>query len=170
VVLQLFFKAAGSAAGKEWTSQKSVLQAATNIGITGDLSGMYNIANEVSTGKIAAAFGNAEEEESRFSHNSKTDFMNNMRSIQNVYLGTYGASSNGKGIGEIIADKDASLHTRFITELTAAINAIDAINGTFTEVIINDKTGIQNAIDKVTIVAASLQNDIAPIVADLVSK
>lgn len=164
------FKAAGSAAGKEWTSQKSALQAATSVGVTGDLSGMYNIANEVATGKIAAAFGNAEEEESRFSHNSKTDFMNNMRSIQNVYLGTYGTASNGNGIGEIVADKNAVLHTRFITELTAAINAIDAVNGTFTQAIVNDRPGIQNAIDKVTIVASSLQNDIAPIIASLVSK
>lgn len=164
------FKAAGSTAGKEWTSQKSALQAATNVGVTGDLSGMYNIANEVATGKIAAAFGNSEEEESRFSHNSKTDFMNNIRSIQNVYLGTYGSSSNGKGIGEIVSEKNAVLHTRFITEMATAINAIDAINGTFTEAIVNDRTGIQNAIDKVTIVANSIQNDIAPIIVSLVTK
>ncbi len=164
------FKAAGTTAGKEWTSQKAALQAATSIGVTGDLSGMYNIANEVSTGKIAAAFGNAEEEESRFSHNSKTDFMNNMRSIQNVYLGNYGPASNGNGIGTIIAKKDATLHTRFITEISAAINAIDAINGTFTQAITNDRSGIQNAIDKVTIVGNTLQNDLAPIIANLVTK
>ena len=164
------FKAAGTSNGNEWTSQKSALQAATSVGITGDLSGMYNIANEVSTGKIAAAYGNSEEEESRFSHNSKTDFMNNMRSIQNVYLGTYGPASNGLGIGNIISVEDQTLHTRFITELSTAINAIDAINGTFTEAITNDQAGIQNAIDKVAIVAETLNNDIAPIINNLITE
>ena len=113
---------------------------------------------------------NSEEEESRFSHNSKTDFMNNMRSIQNVYLGTYGPASNGLGIGNIISVEDQTLHTRFITELSTAINAIDAINGTFTEAITNDQAGIQNAIDKVAIVAETLNNDIAPIINNLITE
>lgn len=165
------FKAAGTTAGREWTSQKAALQAATSVGLDGNKgkSGMYNIADEVSTSKIAAVFGSAKEEESRFSHNSKTDFMNNMRSIQNVYLGTYGTASNGQGIGTIISLENPTLHTQFITEVTTAINAIDAIKGIFTEAIVNDKTGIQNAINKVNIVSKTLIEEIAPIIANLIT-
>ena len=66
------------------------------VALTEFIDGIIGIADEVGTGKIEDPLngknGGAkpEGEESRFSHNSKVDFANNIRSIQNIYLGDYG--------------------------------------------------------------------------------
>ena len=151
----------------KYTSEKGALE--------DFVSGMIVIADEVANGKINTPLNGdpstgtpagPEQEESRFSHNSKLDFANNVRSIQNVYNGTY-LSSNGKGLSPIIAGKDAALDTKFKTEITEAIEAIEAISGTFTSALASDRAGIENAQAKVRTVQETLESKIKPLVSKL---
>ena len=149
----------------EFPSEKAVLETLT--------SALIVIADEVANGKIEVPLNGTNgggvdptQEESRFSHNSKLDFANNVRSIQNVYNGTY-LSSNGKGISPIIAGKNAALDTKFKTEITEAIEAIEAISGTFTSALASDRAGIENAQAKVRTVQETLESKIKPLVSGL---
>ena len=149
-----------------YTSEKSALE---------DLvTGMIGIADEVANGKINTPLNGdpstgtpagPEQEESRFSHNSKLDFANNVRSISNVYNGKF--SIDGKGISEVVANKDSSLDTQFKDELVAAIQAIEAISGTFSAALSSNRTAIETAQTKVRTVQETLESKIKPLISGL---
>lgn len=112
-------------------------------------SGLANIANEVATAKIANCFNKDgspvyDKEESRFSKNSTRDFIDNIRSIQNVYTGKYG-NKQGKGLSSLIKAKDANLDAQITSKIQQSIDDLSAIRGTFTEALTNDKAGITKA-------------------------
>jgi hypothetical protein len=93
---------AGQTGESIYPSQKSALQEIVN--------GLIVIADEVANGKINDPFSQQDItlEESRFSANSKADFADNIRSIQNVYLGTF-QNTTGTGITSIIKSKNEAL-------------------------------------------------------------
>ncbi len=148
----------------DYTSQKVALQEI--------VAGMVTIAEEVGGGKIETPLngngGNAapEEEESRFSHNSKADFADNIRSIQNTYLGDYDDTSN-KGITDIVNSINPTLDTTIQTQITEAITAIETIPGTFTDAIINNRAAVQNAQQKVLTLQKTLQSDLVNLISNL---
>lgn len=154
-------------AGKTGSNYKSQKEALQEI-----VAGMVTIAEEVAGGKIETPLngnsGNAapEEEESRFSHNSKADFANNIRSIQNAYLGDYDSFS-GKGITDIVAEQNGSLDLTIKAQIEDAINSIEAIPGTFTDAIINHRTAVQNAQQKVLELQETLQSDLTSLISNL---
>jgi len=151
-------KSAGS--NSVFVSQKAALETL--------VAGLIGIADEVGTGKIEDPLnGNAgaadqTKEESRFSHNSKTDFSNNIKSIANIYNGTYFV--DGKGLSDIIKVANSDLDTAFNQALIDAIQAIDNIPGTFTTAIVSNRTQVSNAQEKVLIVLELLRSEIAPII------
>ena len=155
------FKSAGN--NSVFVSQKAALETL--------VAGLIVIADEVGTGKIEDPLnGNAgaadqTKEESRFSHNSKTDFSNNIKSISNIYNGTYFV--DGKGLSDIIKAANNDLDTEFNQALIDAIQAIDNIPGTFTTAIVSNRTAVENAQTKVLVVLALLQSEIAPIIKNL---
>ena len=106
-----------------YKSQKSAMQEMVN--------GMIVIADEVANGKISDPFNERDTTlvESQFSFNSITDFQDNIRGIQNVYLGKF--TADGQGLNTFIAGTDATLDSRFQTEVQAAIDAIGAIPDPF---------------------------------------
>lgn len=111
----------------------------TKSAVSQIVTGLWIIANEVGTGKIADSFGedgapDYEKEESRFSNNSKKDFADNMRSIENIYFGKYG-DKDVKGINELVKKIDANLNTKLENQILQAIKDIEAIPGTYTEAI-----------------------------------
>ncbi len=132
--------------------------------------GLIIIADEVANGKIEdplnpeSSTPKPELEESRFSNNSKLDFADNMRSIQNIYLGKYGTNGNGKGLTTLIAAKNPVLDTKIKNAVTAAINAINAIPGTFTEAIYSNKNAVKDAQQKVRDLQTILQAELKPFV------
>lgn len=66
--------------------------------------------------------------ESRFSHSSAIDFQNNLKSIQNAYLGTMpAANTSGQSISNLVAKADPELDRQVQAELEAAIQAVSAI-------------------------------------------
>jgi len=157
-----FIKAGQS--GSIYSSQKSALEELAE--------GLVIIADEVANGKIEEPLnGNAggakpEAEESRFSNNSKLDFANNIRSIQNIYLGDYG-TIQGKGLTDLVASKNATLDATIKTKITEAINAIEAIPGNFTNAIFNNRTAVQNAQQKVVALKVILESQLQPLISNL---
>ncbi|AWA31288.1 imelysin [Flavobacterium magnum] len=136
------------------------------------VQGLAGIATEVATGKIEEPLnGNAgtakpEAEESRFSNNSKLDFANNIRSIENIYLGDYNGAT-GKGLTDIVKFANPTLDTNIQAKITAAITAINAIPGTFTDAISNNRTAVQNAQTKVNELKTLLESQLLPLITNL---
>lgn len=135
-------KTAGQPGNGFYASQKAALQEFSN--------GMLTIADEVGNGKIHDPFAGQDLlfEESRFSANSKADFADNMRSIQNIYLGGINGNS-GSGLSSIVKSKNPSLDNEIKTAISDAISSIEAIPGTFSDAVFNNKPAVANAQTKV---------------------
>lgn len=152
-------------AGKNSTvyiSQKAVLEEMAN--------GLLVIADEVGNGKINDPFVQEDLtlEESRFSANSKADFADNMRSIQNIYNGTYGNNTAvGSGLYDIVKLKDLSLANQVNAEIQAAISDITQINGTFSSAVFNNKNDIAKAQVSVRKLQETLESKVVPLISAL---
>ncbi len=133
------------------------------------VEGMITIADEVANGKIEDPLNsegstpNAELEESRFSNNSKLDFANNMRSIQNIYEGKFNGS-NYAGLSKIITQENAALDTETKAKIAAALSAIEAIPGTFTSAIYTNRAAVVTAQTKVNELREFLDAKLKPFV------
>lgn len=143
-----------------YISQKDVIEEFSNA-ITG-------IADEVANGKINTPLaGDFTAEESRFSNNSKNDFANNMRSIQNIYLGKYQQSGNGDGILKMIETSKPELHQKILKEIEDAIIKIENIPGTFTDALKNNKPAIVEAQKAVRNLQETLESELIPYISNL---
>ena len=131
------------------------------------VEGMIAIADEVGNGKIHDPFSQNDLtlEESQFSHNSKNDFGNNIKSISNVYNGKFNIS--GLGIYDIIKSKNATLANQFNTELNDAITAIGNIPGTFSSAVTAQSVAVTNAKNKIGIIQTTLETKIKSIINNL---
>ena len=141
-----------------YKSQKDAMQEMVN--------GMIVIADEVANGKISDPFNerNTTLVESQFSFNSITDFQDNIRGIQNVYVGKF--TADGQGLNEFVKGVDAELDARFQTEVQTAIDTIGAIPDPFRDSITAQRAAVQAAIDAVSTVQGTLENDILKLVLD----
>ena len=141
-----------------YRSQKDAMQEMVN--------GMIVIADEVANGKISDPFNERDTTlvESQFSFNSITDFQDNIRGIQNVYMGQF--TTDGQGLNEFVNGKDAELDARFQTEVQTAIDTIGAIPDPFRDSITAQRAAVQAAIDAVSTVQQTLENDILKLVLD----
>ncbi len=139
-----------------YKSHKSAVQEMVN--------GMIVIADEVANGKISDPFNERDTTlvESQFSFNSIADFQDNIRGIQNVYMGKF--TADGKGLNEFVAGKNSSLDSRFRREVQAAIDAIGAIPDPFRDSITANRSSVQAAIDAVSKVQQTLEEDILKLV------
>ena len=124
------FATAGEAGNTAYPSLSSAAQEIVN--------GMIGICDEVANGKIADPYDARDPllEESQFSHNSLVDFQNNLRSVENAYTGKVpDAGTAGRGLSAWVATVDAALDADIKGQVTAAIAAIAAIPGPFSEAI-----------------------------------
>ena len=121
------------------------------------VNGMIVIADEVANGKISDPYNESDTTlvESQFSFNSIADFQNNIRGIQNVY---------GKGLNAFVNGQDTALDARFQQEVQAAIDAIGAIPDPFRDSITANRGAVQAAIDAVSKVQQTLEQDILTLV------
>lgn len=133
------------------------------------VEGLITIADEVANGKIEDPLNsegntpNAELEESRFSNNSKLDFADNMRSIQNIYLGNYGSIS-GKGLTDLVSPVNTGLDNRVKNLISESIQVIEEIPGTFTDAIYNSRPEVVRAQNKVNELLNILESELKPFV------
>ncbi len=141
-----------------YRSQSSAVQEMVN--------GMITIADEVANGKIADPYNeeNTTLVESQFSFNSISDFQDNIRGIQNVYMGKF--INDGQGLNEFVNGKDADLDSRFQSEIQNAIDTIGAIPDPFRDSITSNRPAVQAAIDAVSKVQLTLEQDILPLIQD----
>ncbi len=108
------------------------------------VNGIMGILDEVANGKLAEPLGgdigsaNVEAVESPYSWNSIADFENNIRSVYNVYTGTYG-THKGPGLKDVIAQQDPVLAAKVEARIIQAMAKIKAIAG-------NDNTPFNKAI------------------------
>lgn len=160
------------ARGSIYPTEKAVLvELAEGIrGIAGEVFDS-KIQNTLDGLDLSGASGGIREEESRFSNNTKTDFTNNIISIQNVYLGTYGSSGNGKGLSTVVSDKNTSLDTKIKTQITEAIAAIQVIGGnadvTFSTALSSDRASIEAAQLKVKTLETTLRTELVTLISNL---
>ena len=144
-----------------YVSQKSALEEITNA--------LIIIADEVGNGKINDPFSQQDLtlEESRFSANSKADFANNMRSIRNIYIGSFESFGTGESLSDIIREKNASLDAHVLDEIQQAIAAIEAIPGTFSEAVFNNPGAVSAAQQAVRALQSTLEAEVLPIISNL---
>ncbi len=143
-----------------YISQKDVIEELANA-ITG-------IANEVANGKISGPLsGDFTLEESRFSNNSKNDFANNMRSIQNIYLGYYIQNRNDNGLSKMIETSKPELHQKIVKEIEDAITKIENIPVSFTDALKNNKSSIEAAQKAVRDLQETLESELIPYISNL---
>ncbi len=133
-----------------YKSQKDAMQEMVN--------GMIVIADEVANGKISDPFNEKDTTlvESQFSFNSISDFQNNIRGIQTVYA----------ELSKFVNGANADLDARFKTEVQTAIDTIGAIPDPFRDSITANRGAVQAAIDAVSTVQTTLENDILKLVLD----
>jgi uncharacterized iron-regulated protein len=143
------------------------------------VQGMIGICNEVANGKIATPVEEQRPDliESHFSYNSLVDFQNNIRSVQNAYLGDDPAAGaaglcegdpacQGKGLNEFVASIDPAIDAELQAEIIAAIDAIGAIRAPFEEAITDPSQAdvIAAAQDAVRQVEATLRDKVLPLI------
>lgn len=135
-----------------YTTSKAVYQEIVNA--------MAGICDEVAGGKIGEPFlaQDPSLEESPYSKNSITDFTNNMKSVQNVYLGKFNA--DGNGLEDLVKKNNLSLDNTIKAKMTAAIAALNNITDPFGTAITSQPTQVQNAINAINELKTVLENDL----------
>jgi uncharacterized iron-regulated protein len=128
------------------------------------VNSMIGICDEVANGKIEEPFvaQNPLLEESPFSYNSITDFTNNIRSVQNVYLGKY--LLDGKGIEDLVRANNLSLDANIKNKINAAIAALNNVTVPFGQAIILQPIQITNAQNAINDLKSTLENDLLPFI------
>jgi putative iron-regulated protein len=113
------FYLAGQEGGRYYSQTDAVQQL---------INGMVDICDEVANGKIGDPYEERDVSlvESQFSFNSIQDFTDNMRSVQNIYLGTY-KDAGSPGLTDFVSETDSDLDARVKSEIEASISAIEAI-------------------------------------------
>ncbi|WP_224245859.1 imelysin family protein [Hyalangium gracile] len=94
------------------------------------VGGIINILDEVANGKIADPYDAKDPQlvESQFAYNSLSDFTNNIRSVENVYLGHLpGQTAKGRSLAVLVKDENAELDARIRQEIADSIAALARI-------------------------------------------
>ena len=116
-------------AGLPGSTYRTVRAAAAQI-----LDGAFVIADEVGNIKIgnAASGDDVNYIESPFSHNSLTDFIDNVKSIENAfYGGAYGDRNNSKSLSAYLMKVNPGVEKAVADAITASYAAINAIPAPF---------------------------------------
>ncbi len=149
---------------------------ASSLGVIEELlNGMIGIVDEVGNGKIADPFATSIDSadtslvESQYSWNSLADFSNNIKGVQNVYRGEFAGQADKAGLIDFVSAANSTLASRIDDEISAAIASIEAIAGEqnmpFRQAIIDEagRARIQLAIDALSTLQSSLENDVLPL-------
>ncbi len=124
------------------------------------VNAMAGICDEVANGKIDEVFVAQDPtlEESPFSQNSITDFTNNIKGVQDVYLGKYAA--DGKGLEDLVREYNLQLDGDIKLKLAAALTALGNITDPFGEAITTQPILVQNAVDAINDLKTILEEDL----------
>jgi len=114
-------------AGESGSTYRSVSRAASDI-----ITGCIDICDEVGSVKIGTAHSKADVNyiESPYSYNSLVDFADNIRSIENAYIGGI-EGKRGKSISDYIKSVDSDADAAVKAGIANAIAKINAIPAPF---------------------------------------
>lgn len=129
------------------------------------VTAMFEICEEVAEGKIAEPFTkqDASLEESPFAQNSLVDFANNIKSVENMYLGTYG-TGNDKGMEDFVRFYNLSLDVKIKQRIAAAKTALGNITVPFGKAISQQPTQVQNAINAISTLHEVIEKDLMDLI------
>lgn len=110
----------------------TIVSAITQL-LSADEGSCVGIADEVGNAKIANPFssGDVSYVESPFSHNSITDFQDNIRSIRNVWLGSTSGKRANKSFAKFFADHSTKIGRDVEDAYTDAIAKIGSMPAPF---------------------------------------
>ncbi len=125
---------------------------------------MAGICGEVAEGKISEPFlaQDASLEESPFAKNSIIDFTNNIKSVQNIYLGKYVA--DGKGLEDLIKQNNLSMDSEIKIKIANALNSLNNVTMPFGDAITQQPTQVQNCITAIGALKNYLETTVKPYV------
>lgn len=128
------------------------------------VNGMLGICAEVADGKIAEPFEsrNLELEESRFSNNSRTDFVNNLTGAATIYTGSY-AGQNYGGLSAVIVGLRPDLDRKLRAQFDSAIAALGRMSPSFGQAVLDNRSSVEHAQRAVHDVAKTLEHEILPL-------
>jgi putative iron-regulated protein len=124
------------------------------------VSALAGICDEVANGKINEPFVAQDPslEESPFSQNSLIDFTNNIKGVQNVYLGKY--VIDGAGLENFVRSHNLSLDATIKLQIGNALAALNNISEPFGTAIISQPIQVQNAVDAINELKATLEGEV----------
>lgn len=131
------------------------------------VDGMAGICEEVGEAKIKDPYDARDPQvvESPYSGNSWTDFENNLRGLQNVYLGHY--KTHGLGLADLVAAKNKALDTKMQGQINAAISSFATVKAMpFEQSILSaaERSKIQRIMDALATLKTTLEDELRPFV------
>ncbi len=125
---------------------------------------MIGICDEVANRKIGEPFLTQDSslEESPFSGNSLTDFMNNMFSVQCVFQGKF--SSDQIGLEDFVKKNNLSLNQLINTKISSAISALATVKGPFSTAILEQPIQVENAMKAINDLKEVLESKLIPFI------
>lgn len=132
------------------------------------VGGAITILDEVANGKIADPFGAGDPDlvESQFAYNSLSDFTNNIRSVENVYLGhLQGETKKGTSLRDVVG-VDSPLDVKIRGQIAASITALAAVPEPFRESIRQEAAAdkIRTAQAAIRALHDTFQGEVQPLV------
>jgi putative iron-regulated protein len=126
---------------------------------------MADICNEVANEKMQTPFAAQDStlDESQFSHNSVTDFKNNITGVLNAYKCQYNGAS-GHSLSELVASKNTSLNSKIETQINTAIASFGGITTTYELAIYNQQNQVKNVQAAIRTLKETLEGDLADFV------
>lgn len=128
------------------------------------VNAMIGIAEEVAGGKMSEPFlaQDPNLEESPFANNSITDFTNNIKGIEAVYLARY--TSDGKGLEDLVRTYNLQLDGEIKLRIASSSAALQNITVPFGDAITQQPVQVQAAIDAITDLKDLLESELLPLV------
>jgi putative iron-regulated protein len=122
---------------------------------------MADICNEVANEKmqVPLAAQDSTLDESSFSHNSVSDFKNNITGVLNAYKCQYSGVS-GHSLSELVASINTSLDLKIQSQINAAITSFNAITTTYEKSIYTQQNQIKAVQAAVNLLQATLEGDL----------
>jgi len=128
------------------------------------VNAMAGICDEVANGKLDEPFAAKDPslEESPFAQNSIIDFTDNIKGVQDVYLGKY--SVDGKGLEDIVRQYNLQLDSDIKLKMDNAINSLGKITDPFGKAITTQAMQIETAMSSINDLKEILETQLLPFV------
>ena len=123
---------------------------------------MADICNEVASEKMQTPLAAQDStlDESQFSHNSVTDFKNNITGVLNAYKCQYPGAASGQSLSELVASKNASLDNKIQSQINAAIASFNGITTTYEKAIYTQQNQIKTVQTAINTLKATIEGDL----------